>query len=277
MSAGDPPPLQLDDGADAPLGPPLGAALSPPLGPPEALDAHGDPGAAGPSEPPAVATAPQVDTTAAALGTVGAIELATDSSDAPFLAGSGPAATTPPVTTSSYPAAASEASATERRDILVAGALLGAIVLGIGYRFATHTERPEPTTDIDDGGDSLERRLRLGELVDADRFIQGGGEIVTASRSRMNVGELVGKLYDAGATSVYAEPETPSRALRAGGVLVAVAIVVELPADDSALDPIVAEYAAWSGRLANTISLDELESHSMGAGYWRLRVDVEGM
>lgn len=211
---------------------------------------------------------------AGALGTVGGIELA----HVAAAHHAETAGTSRPVTTSRPPDRidASEAAAVERRDILVAGALLGAVVLGIGYRFATHVERPEPTSDAAEGA-SVERRILLGELVDASAFIDGGGQIVTASRSRMNLRALVDKLYDVGAERVYAEAETPAATPRRGGLLVAVAVVVQLPPDDDALDPIVAEYAVWSGRLANTITLNELESHGLGPGYWRMRVDVEEM
>lgn len=217
---------------------------------------------------------PSPGAAAGALGAIGAIDLATEVVSSPPL----PTATTsPPVTTSRPPAfGASEATAVERRDILVAGALLSAVVVGIGYRFATHTERPTPPSDESERG-SVDERVRLGELVDASAFIDGGGEIVAGSRSRVNLRGLVDKLYDVGAKKVYAEVEPPAGRAKRGGLLTAVAVVVQLPPDDDALDPIVAEYAAWSGRLANTITLDELESHGLGPGYWRMRVDVEGM
>ncbi|MEQ9319552.1 MAG: hypothetical protein RIF41_10360, partial [Polyangiaceae bacterium] len=245
------------------------------------LDASDDGTPVPPSDPPAALevddvplpgdTSPE-DVAAVPPSALGAFEL----SDVPVAHRAETTATSPPVTTSRPPdrVDTSVAAAVERRDVLVAGALLGAVVVGIGYRFSTYVERPEPTAESAEQ-DSVEQRVLVGELVDARAYIDGGGEIVTASRSRLSLRALVEELYEVGARKVYAEAETPARNLKRGGLLVAVAVVVHLPADDDALDPIVAQYAAWSGRLANTITLDELESHGLGPGYWRMRVDLE--
>jgi hypothetical protein len=92
----------------------------------------------------------------------------------------------------------------------------------------------------------------------------------------MDMRALVEDLDEAGAVTIWAEPHRAMRDLKPGGLLVARAVVVELPVDDpDALDRLVGAYAVWSGRMIQTVSVEELESHDLGPGYWRMRTDQE--